>query len=84
MDNQQTYKLSGVLKKILFYNQENSYYIAVLKNDQKICGQYFDTDLNKLINEEIILEGTWNTHNKYGVQFVFTSLQIKEKEIFFS
>jgi exodeoxyribonuclease V alpha subunit len=83
MDNQQTYKLSGVLKKILFYNQENSYYIAVLKNDQKICGQYFDTDLNKLINEEIILEGTWNTHNKYGVQFVFTSLQIKEKEIFF-
>jgi len=83
MDNQQTYKLSGVLKKILFYNQENNYYIAVLKNDQKICGQYFDTDLNKLINEEIILEGTWNTHNKYGVQFVFTSLQIKEKEIFF-
>ena len=83
MDNQQTYKLSGVLKKILFYNQENSYYIAVLKNDQKICGQYFDTDLTKLINEEIILEGTWNTHNKYGVQFVFTSLQIKEKEIFF-
>jgi len=79
----ETFKLSGTLKKILFYNEENNYYIAVFENDQKICGQYFDTDLAKLVGEEIILTGNWNTHKKYGVQFVFTSLEIKEAEILF-
>ncbi|MEA3512790.1 MAG: AAA family ATPase [Campylobacterota bacterium] len=83
MDIEQTIKLSGKLKKILFYNEENNYYIAVLGEEQKICGQYFDTDLAKLVGEDIILEGRWNTHKKYGVQFVFTSLELKEAEIFF-
>jgi len=81
--NNQSFKLTGTLKKILFYNEENKYYIAVLENDQAICGQYFDTDLAKLVGEEIIITGMWNTHKKYGVQFVFTSLELKEAEIFF-
>lgn len=81
--NEESFKLTGTLKKILFYNEENNYYIAVLENDQKICGQYFDTDLNKLVGEEIIITGVWNTHKKYGVQFAFTSLEVKEAEIFF-
>ncbi|BFU77399.1 ATP-dependent RecD-like DNA helicase [Arcobacter sp. 15-2] len=79
----ESFKLSGTLKKILFYNEENHYYIAVLENDQKICGQYFDTDLHKLVGEEVIITGVWNTHKKYGVQFVFTSMELKEAEIFF-
>jgi exodeoxyribonuclease V alpha subunit len=83
MDTNESFKLSGTLKKVLFYNEENHYYIAVLGNDQKICGQYFDTDLHKLVGEEIIITGLWNTHKKYGVQFVFTSLELKEAEIFF-
>ncbi len=83
MDTNESFKLSGTLKKILFFNQENNYYIAVLENDQKICGQYFDTDLEKLVGSEIIITGRWNTHKKYGVQFVFTSLELKEAEIFF-
>lgn len=83
MDTNESFKLSGTLKKILFYNQENNYYIAVLENDQKICGQYFDTDLEKLVGSEVIITGRWNTHKKYGVQFVFTSLELKEAEIFF-
>ena len=78
-----SFKLSGTLKKILFFNEENHYYIAVLENDQKICGQYFDTDLSKLVGEEILITGAWNSHKKYGVQFVFTSLELKEAEIFF-
>ncbi len=82
-DTNESFKLSGTLKKILFFNEENSYYIAVLENDQKICGQYFDTDLEKLVGAEIILTGNWNTHKKYGVQFVFTSLELKEAEIYF-
>ena len=75
--------ISGTLKKVLYHNNENNYYIAVLENNQKICGQYFDTDLKKLEGEDLLLSGNWETHNKYGVQFAFTSLEIKKNEIFF-
>ncbi|MEA3497793.1 MAG: AAA family ATPase, partial [Campylobacterota bacterium] len=83
MDTNESFKLSGVLKKVLYNNEENNYYIAVLENDQKICGQYFDADLQKLVGEEILITGIWNTHKKYGVQFAFTSLEVKEAEIYF-
>jgi exodeoxyribonuclease V alpha subunit len=75
--------LSGVLKKVLYFNEENNYCIAVLENNQKICGQYFDTDLNMLEGEEILLKGVWQTHQKYGIQFSFSSLELKENEINF-
>ncbi len=75
--------LSGVLKKVLYQNAENSYCIGVLTNGQKICGNYFDTDLKKLEGEEILLTGLWETHKKYGVQFAFTNLVIKEAELYF-
>ncbi len=78
-----TINLSGILKKVLYTNEENNYCIAVLDNNQKICGQYFDTDLTKLEGENILLKGNWETHQKYGVQFSFVSLEIKEQEIFF-
>ena len=83
MEQEKSFILTGTLKKILFNNSENNYYIAVLDNDQKICGQYFDTDLEKLVGEEVKITGNWQTHKKYGVQFVFTSLELKEAEIFF-
>lgn len=79
----QTFNLSGVLKKVLYKNEETKYTIAVLENNQKICGVYFDTDIEKIVGEEVILKGNWTTHKKYGVQFEFDSLQIKEAEIFF-
>lgn len=78
-----TFKLSGVIKKILYKNEETKYIIAVLENNQKICGVYFDTDIEKIIGEEIILNGNWTTHKKYGVQFKFDTLELKEAEIFF-
>ncbi|MEA3352884.1 MAG: AAA family ATPase [Campylobacterota bacterium] len=83
MDTKDPFNLTGTLKKVLYKNDENFYHIAVLENGQKICGQYFDTDLEKLVGEEIILKGVWNSHKKYGVQFAFESLQVKEAEIFF-
>ncbi len=75
--------LSGILQKVLYQNDDNNYCIAVLSNGQKVCGNYFDTNLKKLEGEEILLTGLWETHKKYGVQFAFTSLVIKEAEIFF-
>lgn len=84
MDTEQSQvKLSGVIKKVLYHNEENNYSIAVLENNQKICGHYFDAQLQKLEGEEVLLTGNWETHNKYGVQFVFTALEIKEEELFF-
>jgi len=77
------FNLSGVLKKVLYKNEETKYIIAVLENNQKICGSYFDTDIEKLVGEEIILKGDWTTHKKYGVQFQFQTLELKEAEIFF-
>ncbi|QDF29224.1 AAA family ATPase [Halarcobacter anaerophilus] len=77
------FNLSGVLKKVLYKNEETKYIIAVLENNQKICGNYFDTDIEKLVGEEIVLKGDWTTHKKYGVQFQFQTLELREAEIFF-
>ena len=83
MDINNTVNLTGILKKVLYQNEESKYCIAVLQNNQKVCGQYFDTDIKKLEGEEILLKGNWETHKKYGVQFAFISLELKEREIFF-
>lgn len=77
------FNLSGVLKKVLYKNEETKYVIAVLENNQKICGVYFDTDIEKIVGEEVLLKGDWTTHKKYGVQFQFQTLELKEAEIFF-
>ena len=78
-----SFKLSGVIKKVLYKNDETKYIIAVLENNQKICGAYFDTDIEKIVGEEVVLKGNWITHKKYGVQFEFDTLELKEAEIFF-
>lgn len=78
-----TFNLSGVLKKVLYKNDETKYTIAVLENNQKICGTYFDTDIEKIVGEEVVLKGNWTTHKKYGVQFEFETLELKEAEMFF-
>ncbi|PLY05129.1 MAG: exodeoxyribonuclease V subunit alpha [Arcobacter sp.] len=82
-EEHQTFNLSGILKKVLYKNDETKYTIAVLENNQKICGTYFDTDIEKIVGEEVILRGNWTTHKKYGVQFEFETLELKEAEMFF-
>ncbi len=54
-----------------------------MKTIKKICGVYFDTDIDKIVGEEVLLRGNWTTHKKYGVQFEFQTLELKEAEIFF-
>lgn len=83
MQEEKTYKLSGVLKRVLFKKEDSGFCIAVLENNQKICGSYFDTDIDKIVGEEIILTGNWVTHKKYGVQFAFDTLELKEQELYF-
>ncbi|MDY0364379.1 MAG: AAA family ATPase [Arcobacteraceae bacterium] len=76
-------RLGGVLKKVLYKNEENSYVIAVLENGQKVCGKYFETDIEKLVGEDLIFSGNFNTHKKYGIQFEFDTIELKESELFF-
>ncbi len=83
IDEHKTFNLSGVLKKVLYKNDETKYTIAVLENNQKVCGTYFDTDIEKIVGEEVVLKGNWTTHKKYGVQFEFETLELKEAEMFF-
>jgi exodeoxyribonuclease V alpha subunit len=83
IEKENSINIIGTLKKVLYHNNENNYYIAILENNQKICGHYFDTDLKKLEGEDLILVGNWETHNKYGVQFNFETLEIKKNEVFF-
>ncbi len=82
-EEQKSFKLSGVIKRVLFKQEDSGFCIAVLENDQKICGSYFDTDIDKIIGEEIMLTGNWVTHKKYGIQFAFDTLVIKEQELYF-
>ncbi|WP_419773517.1 AAA family ATPase [Halarcobacter sp.] len=82
-EEHKTFNLSGVLKKVLYKNEENNYVIAVLENNQKICGNYYDTEIEKIVGEEVLLRGNWTTHKKYGVQFEFETLELKEAEMFF-
>ncbi len=77
-EEHKTFNLSGVLKKVLYKNEENNYVIAVLENNQKICGNYYDTEIEKIVGEEVLLRGNWTTHKKYGVQFEFETLELKE------
>ena len=81
--NSQLENIRGVIKKILYVNDENKYCIAILMDDKKICGSYFDADINLLVGEELIITGNWITHKKYGEQFAFTTLRIEESELYF-
>ncbi|RXJ87048.1 AAA family ATPase [Arcobacter sp. CECT 8985] len=83
MEEEQKFKLSGVIKKVFYKNDETKFISAVLENNQRICGVYFDTDIDKIVGEEIVLTGNWTTHKKYGVQFIFDTLEIKEAELYF-
>lgn len=83
IENKEILRLSGVLKRVLYKNEENSYIIGVLENGQKICGKYYEADIEKLVGEDLILHGNWITHKKYGIQFEFERVELKESELFF-
>ena len=71
-----SFKLTGTIKKVLYKNDETKYIIAVLENNQKVCGTYYDTDIEKIVGEEVVLTGNWTTHKKYGVQFEFDIIEL--------
>lgn len=75
--------ISCIIKKIIYENSDNNYIVAATEQNTRICGKYFDATPSLLVDEEVILHGTWSTHKKYGPQFDFDTLEIKQNELFF-
>ena len=73
--------LIGQIDKILF--EEDTFFIAVLKNGEKISGNYYESAIAHLKDSAITLQGYWEEHKKYGKTFKFESLKVNQNELFF-
>ena len=74
-------KLTGTIKRILF--SKDGFLIALLEGGTKISGNSLITDLEALENQEVVLEGEWTEHPKFGPQFNFERLDIRGSELYF-
>ncbi len=76
-DIENSESLSGVLEKIVYYNEENHYLIGQLKggDDNKdtitITGKLPEVQCG----ETLELKGSWTNHPKFGTQFQVTSFR---------
>ena len=73
--------LIGQIDKILF--EEDGFFIAVLKNGEKISGTYFESEVSHLKDSAITLKGYWEEHKKYGKTFKFDTIKVNQNELFF-
>ncbi|QSZ42685.1 AAA family ATPase [Sulfurimonas aquatica] len=73
--------LIGQIDKILF--EDAGFFIAVLKNGEKISGTYYESEVENLKGSAITLKGYWEEHKKYGKTFKFESLKVNQNELFF-
>lgn len=66
--------LRGTLEKIIYYNNENGYFVGVfdIHNDKKTAVGYLP---NPHEGSEYSLTGSWMNHSKYGNQFAFESFE---------
>ena len=70
MNSNHTTALTGVLEKIVFFNDENSYCIAELsinKTNKKVT--ILGTLPNIQCGETLSVKGEWIEHEKHGKQF---------------
>jgi exodeoxyribonuclease V alpha subunit len=74
--------LNGKITKIIYSNEENGYFVAVLEDDTKIVGHYISSSHEDLVDSEVFLQGEYS-ESKYGKQFNFEFLEIKQEPILF-
>ena len=78
MNSNHTTALTGVLEKIVFFNDENSYCIAELsinKTNKKVT--IFGTLPNIQCGETLSVKGEWIEHKKHGKQFKVNTFSTK-------
>ncbi|NOQ30911.1 MAG: AAA family ATPase [Helicobacteraceae bacterium] len=73
--------LIGQIEKILF--SDDSFFIAVLKNGEKVSGSYYESDVKNLVGSAVTLKGIYEEHKKYGKTFKFETLNVNQNELFF-
>ncbi|MBT5934101.1 AAA family ATPase [Sulfurimonas sp.] len=73
--------LIGQIDRILF--EEDGFFIAVLKSDEKISGTYYESSVENIKGSAITLSGEWHEHKKHGKTFKFDSLKVNQNELFF-
>ena len=74
--------LIGQIDRILFENDEG-FFIAVLKAGEKVSGTYLDTSVDTLKGSAVTLSGYWDEHKKYGKTFKFEHLKVNQNPLFF-
>ena len=75
--------LTGVLERIIFFNEENNYTIAEFRPDGKDCAKEEDTAKVTIVGplpgvecgETLHLEGEWTSHVQHGAQFKIASFK---------
>ncbi len=72
-------KLTGVIERIIYYNEENGYAVLRIK-PQDIPREIVVTGLLPGINigEKLHLKGNWIIHPEYGQQFQALSYQVEQ------
>jgi len=73
--------LIGQIERILF--EDESFFIAVLKNGEKVSGNYIETSIKTLKGSAVTLSGYWEEHKKYGKTFKFDHLKVNQNPLFF-
>ena len=67
-------KIKGVVEEIIYDNDENGYkVIAIDTGSEEAVARGVMPFLN--VGEYIVAEGTWETHNVYGLQFSVKSFE---------
>jgi exodeoxyribonuclease V alpha subunit len=62
-------ELKGIIDRFLFQNNENGYAVFALKIDDKTSITVRGYLANVHPGQEVVLQGAWNTHPKFGKQF---------------
>ncbi|OIO18102.1 MAG: ATPase [Helicobacteraceae bacterium CG1_02_36_14] len=71
----------GQVEKILF--EDEGFFIAVLKDGEKVSGTYFESEVSNIVGSAVTLKGNWQEHKKYGKTFKFDSIKVNQSELFF-
>lgn len=73
--------LIGQIEKIIYEN--SGFFIAVLKNGDKISAHYYESEVEHLLNAAVTLKGNWEEHKNHGRTFKAHTLLVNQNELFF-
>ncbi len=75
-------KLKGKISRILFSTEEG-FLVATLEEGAKISGVCTIAAPETLEGQDVVLEGEWQEHPRFGPQFRFEHLAIEGSELYF-